>query len=336
MRINRLKGNGMSKKDALDTLKRKLGGSNTRSIMGYSIVGGTQVMSAESYPWFCYLLIEFASGGEFICGSSLIEGDTIISAAHCIKSGSEDPSKITVFVNAMDGSANMSVDNVTTVIGDSCVPEPGFDQNTNANDIAIMKIEHIPMLDTIPRIAINRTIPMSDLVGTELTVIGLGTTSSGGNVSPDLLETVVTVSSQDACDINAIEGGTDLTNSFCASAPGKDACQGDSGGPIFKDDVLYGVVSSGIGCAEDGYPGVYTDVRKYISDIDMMINRGTEAPDVTTEAPDVVAEVNIIQEIITNYFKGESSLLILTIIGFIITGIGVGVLVRYMTKKKKR
>mmetsp|Transcript_26382 Transcript_26382/g.72497 ORF Transcript_26382/g.72497 Transcript_26382/m.72497 type:complete len:620 (-) Transcript_26382:436-2295(-) len=55
---------------------------------------------------------------------------------------------------------------------------------------------------------------------------------------------------------------------YCAGAMsgGKDACLGDSGGPNYVTDpmtskrTLLGVVSWGIGCAQEGYPGVYTSV----------------------------------------------------------------------------
>jgi len=55
-----------------------------------------------------------------------------------------------------------------------------------------------------------------------------------------------------------------------------DTCQGDSGGPLmaFVDDrwVLAGITSSGNGCAQAGYPGVYTRVSAFISFIDSNIN----------------------------------------------------------------
>jgi len=55
-----------------------------------------------------------------------------------------------------------------------------------------------------------------------------------------------------------------------------DTCQGDSGGPLmaFVNNtwILAGLTSFGQGCAEAGYPGVYTRVSSFISFIDANFN----------------------------------------------------------------
>merc|ERR1712025_1027278 len=53
---------------------------------------------------------------------------------------------------------------------------------------------------------------------------------------------------------------------ICAGFPqgGKDSCQGDSGGPFMCGSQLSGIVSWGYGCAEAGYPGVYTQTSYFI------------------------------------------------------------------------
>ncbi|WP_340678546.1 trypsin-like serine protease [Paraglaciecola sp.] len=56
---------------------------------------------------------------------------------------------------------------------------------------------------------------------------------------------------------------------ICATQPssGKGSCQGDSGGPLIVQTVTgpqqVGIVSWGIGCAEAGYPGVFTRIAEF-------------------------------------------------------------------------
>ena len=56
---------------------------------------------------------------------------------------------------------------------------------------------------------------------------------------------------------------------ICATQPttGKGSCQGDSGGPLIiqtgTGPQQVGIVSWGIGCAEQGYPGVFTRVAEF-------------------------------------------------------------------------
>lgn len=57
---------------------------------------------------------------------------------------------------------------------------------------------------------------------------------------------------------------------LCAgSEPGKDACTGDGGSPLVckgtnEQWTVYGLVAWGIGCANPGVPGVYTNVFNFL------------------------------------------------------------------------
>lgn len=95
-----------------------------------------------------------------------------------------------------------------------------------------------------------------------LTVVGFGVTTPGGS-EPNVLRKV-NVNYVNPTTCNNDYGGQ-LTPSLmlCAGEPngGKDSCQGDSGGPILdENNVQVGVVSFGDGCAQRGYPGVYSRI----------------------------------------------------------------------------
>jgi trypsin len=68
------------------------------------------------------------------------------------------------------------------------------------------------------------------------------------------------------CDRSYASYGGIKESMICAGAVGVDSCQGDSGGPMTtKDGEHVGVVSWGVGCAQAGYPGVYTQTSYFIN-----------------------------------------------------------------------
>lgn len=71
-------------------------------------------------------------------------------------------------------------------------------------------------------------------------------------------------------------------SNICAGEGDVDSCEGDSGGPLMwaKQDqntghkvyYLVGIVSGGISCASEKYPGIYVRVTDFLEWIDDNVN----------------------------------------------------------------
>ena len=115
------------------------------------------------------------------------------------------------------------------------------------------------------------------LVGTFGRILGWGSTKQQNSTrvkrstSKKLKEADVRIISNLECG-RLMKGETSENyinkNHICALTSGVDACQGDSGGPLVTIEkgrwVQTGVVSTGHGCADARFPGVYTNVVRYL------------------------------------------------------------------------
>lgn len=110
--------------------------------------------------------------------------------------------------------------------------------------------------------------PFDFLLGRIGTVVGWGRTSEGG-VLPSIVNQVkVPIMSLAECRNQKYKSTRITTSMLCAGRPRMDSCQGDSGGPLLLSNgvkyFIVGVVSWGVGCGREGYPGVYTRISKFI------------------------------------------------------------------------
>lgn len=224
------------------------------------IVNGTQV-NIELLPWQVALLDP--NGFQF-CGGSFISPSWVLTAAHCVKPGKQ----IFIGYGETNKTSLMRVEVIKQI------PHPNWTgKATKGNDIAMLKLKSPVNFDNAnfaKKAALFSQKVANDIlvVGNCGTVSGWGTVKSGGSTSKTLLKASVPVTSRSACD--KAYGFAIAKDQFCAGGDGKyDSCQGDSGGPFViqaalsgtgNDAMLAGVVSWGNGCAEKGYPGVYTDV----------------------------------------------------------------------------
>lgn len=150
------------------------------------------------------------------------------------------------------------------------VKHPGYNNVTNDNDIALLKLRSpVTFTDYIRPVCLAADHSVFNN-GTDSWITGWGDISEGVSLpSPNVLQEVkIPIVGNRQC--NCLYGVGNITeNMICAGLleGGKDSCQGDSGGPMVSRQssvwVQSGVVSFGIGCAQPEYPGVYTRVSRY-------------------------------------------------------------------------
>ncbi|XP_067125729.1 clotting factor B-like [Centruroides vittatus] len=107
-------------------------------------------------------------------------------------------------------------------------------------------------------------------------IMGWGSTKPGGKQSQSLRQTPVTIKNREKCAKNYKLMGSNIHScQICAGGHNRDSCQGDSGGPLFiyENNRWYqlGIVSFGISCAIESYPGVYTATCCYLQWINSTI-----------------------------------------------------------------
>ncbi|RFU79935.1 trypsin-like serine protease [Trichoderma arundinaceum] len=225
---------------------------------GADIVGGTSAALGE----FPYIVSLSNSNGHF-CGGVLVNSRTVVTAGHC----SVDTSASSVKVRAgtltwASGGTQVGVSQIIVhpnyVVRSGGIPD---------FDVAVWHLSSpIAASSTIgyAKLTASGNDPAS---GSTVTTAGWGTTNENSNTLPArLLKVSVPVVSRTTCNSDYSGGVTN--NMFCAGLTqgGKDSCSGDSGGPIVDaSGTLIGVVSWGNGCAEAGFPGVYTRLGNFIS-----------------------------------------------------------------------
>lgn len=260
-----------------------------------SIVGGGEA-SIAGFP-FQVALYDPQAGSPaagFFCGGVIIDADHVATAAHCLLGGGSGrrlsgPGEIEVLA----GSSRLSPTDPGSMRDPvvSAAYDPRYNPFTSDYDVGVLTLSRrlwsgpAPKLDGVDTIApLPASATLAEGYGNPneehaivATTSGWGDTSSAPGEPPSyplgLHSAHVSLTSEWLCreEYGSIEQ-TITPRMICAGEASHrtDSCYGDSGGPLVvdrhtpadppSDYALVGLVDFGNGCAQAGYPGVYSRI----------------------------------------------------------------------------
>lgn len=228
------------------------------------IVGG-EIVNPHTHPYQAGLLMAFA-GGTGLCGGSVINARTILTAAHC----PEGSSSTQVVLGAHQLTANEPNQQRQTVPASAYRIHESYASETLTNDVAILILPVAVTFNDFVRVTVLPTsLASENFIGDQATISGWGRISdSTQGTSSHLRSVTQPVISNAGCQ--AVFGSIIVESTICISTVGgRSACNGDSGGPLTiqrgGEVIQIGVASfvASAGC-EAGFPGGFARVTSFL------------------------------------------------------------------------
>lgn len=217
-------------------------------------------------------------GWKHFCGGILIKKNLVLTAAHCVHSGTRGAVLFpSVAIGGVDvrGDADTETHQVCRTI-----IHPSYKGTKGGSDLALLVLSSNSNKNPIKLAAKDPEI------GQALRVLGWGRMRNGRSPST-LQEGILDVLSNADCrkriTAQVPDSGLNILDSMvCAQREGVDACKGDSGGPLIQvpngknaektcgsEDILVGITSTGVPCTDVRFglrfPGIYSRITDFAS-----------------------------------------------------------------------
>ncbi|KFQ15332.1 Chymotrypsin-like protease CTRL-1, partial [Leptosomus discolor] len=210
-----------------------------------------------SWPWQVSLQ---SRSGSYFCGSSLINKNWVVTAAHC----NFNPYSHVVNLGPYDHSSTTQSAQVKTMA--KAITNPSWNPKTLNNDITLLKLSSPIQLG--PHMSPVSLAPANLVLPTNLQCV----TTGWGRINPNsqalavqLQQVTLPLISQSQC---VQYWGNWITSSMlCAGGAGASSCHGDCGRPlVYRDGNVWtsiGTVSWGTIDCNIHTPAVYTRVSQF-------------------------------------------------------------------------
>uniref|UniRef100_A0A182SEW0 Peptidase S1 domain-containing protein n=1 Tax=Anopheles maculatus TaxID=74869 RepID=A0A182SEW0_9DIPT len=237
------------------------------------------------WPWHAAIYHRVRGKLEYACGGSIIDEETILTAAHCVflDSGLIAESRIAVHVGAIHLNEESEYVQQHTV--DEVIAHPGYNASRFMNDIALLKLtNNITMTEFVQPVCLWTMDSNQELiVGKNGTLVGFGLNEKDV-VSQELKQAPIGVVDALTCiKSDRVSYANQLTSEmFCGGGQqGVSACNGDSGGGLFFNVegkwFVRGIVSfipfrKRTKLCDPSKFTAFTDVAKYMGWIELYVN----------------------------------------------------------------